>query len=48
MEAKTAIAYLVNKFEFLRTANTPVPLVQQKMQFLYNCGEIKVGIELRE
>ena len=47
MEAKTTIAYLVNRFRFIRTTNTSVPLVPQKFQFLYNCGEIKVGIELR-
>ncbi|CAG2177263.1 unnamed protein product [Oppiella nova] len=48
MEAKTAAAHLVNKFEFSRTTDTPTELKPQKMQFLLNCGEIKVGIKSRK
>ena len=48
MEAKTAIAHLVNRFRFMRSANTPLSLIPKKSQVLYDCGEIKVGIELRK
>ena len=48
MEAKTAIAHLVNRFRFMRCENTPVPLIPKKSQVLYDCGEINVAIELRK
>ncbi|XP_054157201.1 uncharacterized protein LOC128955552 [Oppia nitens] len=47
MEAKTATAYLVNKYQFVRTDNTPDKLKPLKMQFLLNCGEIKIGVKKR-
>ncbi|XP_054157194.1 uncharacterized protein LOC128955546 [Oppia nitens] len=47
METKTATAYLVNKYRFVRTDNTPDKLKPLKMQILLNCGEIKVGIKHR-
>ena len=47
MEAKTAIICLVQKFQFSRSANTAVPLIPKKHDFILNCGEINVGVELR-
>ena len=47
MEAKTAIAHIVNRFEFYRTAKTPVPLKFLKFEILLNCGEIELGIRKR-
>ncbi|XP_054156445.1 cytochrome P450 3A24-like [Oppia nitens] len=48
MEAKTAVAYLVNRFKFIRTPKTTVPLIQTKFEFLYNTGDVFVGVELRK
>ena len=48
MEAKTAIAYLINKFKFIRTDSTKVPLKPQLKSFILNMGEIKVAIEMRK
>jgi len=48
MEAKTAIAYLVHKYKFIRTNNTTVPLKYKKFEFLLNTGDKCVGIELRD
>ncbi|XP_054157200.1 cytochrome P450 3A8-like [Oppia nitens] len=47
MEAKTATAYLVNKYHFFRTPKTQIPLIEMKMQFLRNFKSIDIGIELR-
>ena len=47
MEAKTAIAYLVHRFRFFRTANTTVPLKVKKLDFLLNTGDKIIGLELR-
>src|SRR5882724_7810599 len=47
MEAKTAIAYLVHKFVFIRTDKTTVPLRQKKLQFLLSTSDKYVGMELR-
>ncbi|XP_054157196.1 cytochrome P450 9e2-like [Oppia nitens] len=47
METKTATAYLVNKYRFMRTDNTPDKLKFMKMQFLLKCDEFNVGIEHR-
>ena len=47
MEAKTAIAYLVNRFEFIRTSYTK-PLTKPK-KFTFNLfyGDLNVGLKLR-
>ncbi|XP_054160834.1 cytochrome P450 9e2-like [Oppia nitens] len=47
MEAKTAIVYLVNRYRFYRTDKTPAKLKPLKMQSLFNCGEIIIGIKHR-
>jgi len=48
MEAKTAIAHLVNKFKFVRTPNTTVPLEIKKFEVLLTTGNVNIGIELRK
>ncbi|XP_054157190.1 cytochrome P450 3A8-like [Oppia nitens] len=47
MEAKTAIAYLIMKYKFVKTANTTIPLKPKKYEFLLTTGPINVGIEKR-
>ena len=47
MEAKTAIAYLVNKFQFSRTPKTTVPLKPKKFEFILTTGDVYVGFDLR-
>ena len=47
MEAKTAAAYLVNKFHFYKTPKTPNQLKSKKYEILFNPGNVFVGIELR-
>ena len=48
MEAKTAIAHIITKFKFVRTANTEVPLQYKKFAiFLMPKNDIKVGVEIR-
>ncbi|CAG2167842.1 unnamed protein product, partial [Oppiella nova] len=48
MEAKTAIAHLINKFKFVRTPNTTVPLEIKKFEVLLTTGDVNIGIELRK
>ncbi|CAG2119864.1 unnamed protein product [Medioppia subpectinata] len=48
MEAKTAVVCLVQKFRFTRSVNTCVPLIPKKHEFILNCGEINIGVELRK
>ncbi|CAG2114836.1 unnamed protein product, partial [Medioppia subpectinata] len=45
MEAKTTAAYLVNKFKFVRTDRTTVPLKPLKFQFIYSTGDVNVGVD---
>ena len=47
MEAKTAVAHMINKFRFTRTNNTQVPLKPVVGDFILNTGDIIVGIEHR-
>ncbi|XP_054157849.1 cytochrome P450 3A24-like [Oppia nitens] len=47
MEAKTAVAYLITKYKFVKTANTTIPLKPKKFEFLLNTGDKFVGIEHR-
>ncbi|CAG2100139.1 unnamed protein product [Medioppia subpectinata] len=47
MEAKTAVAHLITKYRFKRTANTTVPLKYKKFEFLLTPGGIHIGIEKR-
>ncbi|XP_054156647.1 cytochrome P450 6k1-like [Oppia nitens] len=47
MEAKTAVAYLVNRFKFIRTPKTTVPLIENKFEFMYTTGDVYVGVEIR-
>ena len=48
MEAKTAAAYLVNKFHFYKTPKTPTELISKKFEFLFTVDNVFVGIELRK
>ncbi|CAG2116475.1 unnamed protein product [Medioppia subpectinata] len=47
MEAKTAVAHLITKYRFKRTANTAVPLKYKKFEFMLTTGDIHIGIEKR-
>jgi cytochrome P450 len=48
MEAKTAIAHIITKFRFIRTANTDVPIESQKFSFVLKPKNgIIVGVEVR-
>ena len=47
MESKTAIAYLVNRYEFVKTLNTKPLNKPKKFSFLLNYGDLRVGIKLR-
>ncbi|XP_054157188.1 cytochrome P450 6B7-like [Oppia nitens] len=47
MKIKTAIAYLITKYKFVKTANTTIPLKPKKFKFLVNTGDKFVGIEHR-
>ena len=48
MEAKIAIVHLVQKFKFVRTTNTQIPLKFKKLELLLTASnDINVGIELR-
>ncbi len=48
MEAKTAVVHLINKFKFVKSSNTQIPLKFKKFEFLLNAGDINVGVELRK
>ena len=48
MEAKTAVAYLVNKYHVFRATKTKIPLKQNKLQFVMILKPIDIGIELRK
>jgi cytochrome P450 family 3 subfamily A len=48
MEAKTAIVNLINKFKFVRTENTKVPLEFVKGSRILKAKDITVGIEIRK
>ena len=48
MEAKTAVVHLINKFKFVQSFNTQIPLKFKKMEFLLTAGDINVGVELRK
>ncbi|CAG2100141.1 unnamed protein product [Medioppia subpectinata] len=47
MEAKTAVAHLITKYRFKRTANTAVPLKFKKFEFLLTPESIQIGVEKR-
>ncbi|CAG2100140.1 unnamed protein product [Medioppia subpectinata] len=47
MEAKTAVAHLITKYRFKRTANTAVPLKYKKFEFLLTPEAIQIGVEKR-
>jgi cytochrome P450 family 9 len=47
MEAKTAVVHLINKFKFVKSFNTQIPLKFKKFAILLNAGDINVGVELR-
>ncbi|XP_054157185.1 cytochrome P450 3A24-like [Oppia nitens] len=47
METKTAVAYLITKYKFVKTPNTTIPLKPKKFEFLLNTGDKFVGIEHR-
>ncbi len=48
MEAKTAVVHLINKFKFVKSSNTQIPLKFKKFEFLLTAGDINVGVELRK
>jgi len=48
MEAKTAVVHLINKFKFVKSFNTQIPLKFKKLAILLNAGDINVGVELRK
>jgi hypothetical protein len=48
MEAKTAVIHLIDKFKFVKSANTKIPLKFKKFEFLLTTGDINVGVELRK
>jgi hypothetical protein len=48
MEAKTAVVHLINKFKFVKSFNTQIPLKLKKFAILLNAGDINVGVELRK
>ncbi|XP_054157189.1 cytochrome P450 9e2-like [Oppia nitens] len=47
MEVKTAVAYLITKYKFVKTANTTIPLKPKKYEILLTTDAINVGIEHR-
>ncbi|CAG2101452.1 unnamed protein product [Medioppia subpectinata] len=47
MEAKTAVAHLITKYRFKRTANTAVPLKYKKFKIILTSEVIYLGIEKR-
>ena len=47
MEAKTAAAFLVYKYKFFKTTNTPKELKPKKFQLGFTSGDILIGIEMR-
>jgi cytochrome P450 len=48
MEAKTAVVHLINKFKFVKSSNTQIPLKFKKFEGLLSAGDINVGVELRK
>jgi cytochrome P450 len=46
MEAKTAVVHLIDKFKFVKSANTQIPLKFKKFKFLLTTSDINVGVEL--
>ena len=46
-EAKTAIAYLINRYEFTSTANTKPLNKPKKLNFILYYGELNVGLKYR-
>ncbi len=48
MEAKTAVVHLINKFKFVKSSNTQIPLKFKKLEILLTTGNINVGVELRK
>ena len=47
MEAKTAAAFLVYKYRFFKSTNTPKVLKPKKGEFIFTVGDIPIGMELR-
>ena len=48
MEAKTAAAFLVYKYKFFKTKNTPKELKPKKFELLIlSTGDIPIGVEMR-
>jgi len=48
IEAKTAVVHLINKFKFVKSLNTQIPLKIKKFEFLLSVGDINVGVEIRK
>jgi len=48
MEAKTAVVHLVNKFKFVTTKNTQIPLKFKKFEFLLSVENVNVGVQIRK
>ncbi|XP_054157182.1 cytochrome P450 3A11-like [Oppia nitens] len=47
MEIKTAVAYLVNKYRFVRTDKTDESLIAKKFEIVLTTGDTYLGIESR-
>ncbi|XP_054157192.1 cytochrome P450 6k1-like [Oppia nitens] len=47
METKTAIAYLITKYKFVKTPKTTESLKSKKYEFLFTTDDIYVGVENR-
>ena len=47
MEAKTAVVRIINKYKFVRSVNTKIPLKFKKFVMDLQATDITVGVEIR-